>query len=43
LSPLGIKPRAMRIGNTRVKGYVLSDFSEDFHRLLTDRPQGTNP
>jgi hypothetical protein len=43
LSPLGIKPRAMRIGNTRVKGYVLSDFSEDFHRLLTAGPQGTNP
>ena len=34
LRPFGISPRAMRIGNTRAKGYDLSDFADSFIRFL---------
>jgi hypothetical protein len=35
----GIKPHAMRIGQTRVKGYDLADFSAAFNQFLTDGTQ----
>ena len=39
LRPFGISPRAMRIGNTRAKGYDVADFSYTFaHFLDNDSP-----
>ncbi len=41
LLPFGIRPRTMRIGTLRLKGYDLADFAEAFARFVKDPPQAS--